>query len=293
MGINKMGIIIYRQLRLWLLLLATGSSLMGAKLVIKGSDTLGAKLVPQLAEAFKSSNLVSRGEVTIEIAAEGSATGIASVIDGAADIGMLSRSLRPQEIAQAEARGMELELIEIARDALVAIVNERNPLKELSLQDLRAIFTGEVENWAALSDLPLPISAYARNTSSGTYVAFQQLALRSRNYGLRIQKMAGNEQIAHEVAGNLAAIGYVALAYTQNPGIRTLQINGLSPTNGAYPLARPLYFLINRSAPSSPLREQFIRHTLSQRGQDLVQEIDFMPARIAGQAPNPQIEARD
>lgn len=272
---------IFKLPALLLLLLGASSTLHGAKLVIKGSDTLGAKLVPQLAETFKSNN--SAG-TTIEIAAEGSATGIASVIDGAADIGLLSRNLRPREIAAAEARGLELELIEIARDALVVVVNEANPLTELSMQELAALFTGEVENWAALSDLPLQVSAYTRNTSSGSYVAFQQLALKSRDYGDRIQKMAGNEQIAHEVAGNLGAIGYVALAYAQSPGLRALKIDGLPPGDVNYPLARPLYYLINRSGGTSPLADSFINHTLSPRGQALVTKIDFLPARAAGGA---------
>lgn len=265
--------------------------MMGAKLVIKGSDTLGAKLVPQLAEAFKSSTETGKGDVTIEIAAEGSATGIASVIDGAADIGMLSRTLRAKEIAEAEARGMDLELIEVARDALVVVVNPGNPLTELSQHEVAAIFTGEVVNWAALSDLPMSISTYTRNTSSGTYIAFQQLALNSRNYSDRIQKMASNEQIAHEVAGNSGAIGYVALAYAQNPGIRTLQIEGLAPTDAAYPLARPLYFLINRSAKTTSLREEFIQHTLSAEGQARVERVDFMPARSSAGAADPARQA--
>lgn len=272
---------IYRLWAFGLLFIGAGSTLMGGKLVIKGSDTLGAKLVPQLAETFKSTGGVEGKAVTIEIAAEGSATGIASVIDGAADIGMLSRNLRPSEIVAAEARGLELELIEIARDALVVVVNEANPLTGLSMEELTAIFTGEVENWAALSDLPLPVSAYTRNTSSGTYVAFQQLALKSRDYGDRIQKMASNEQIAHEVAGNPGGIGYVALAYAQSPGIRALKIESLLPHDADYPLTRPLYFLINGSARNSPRREGFIAHTLSPAGQELVTKIDFMPARKA------------
>lgn len=273
----------YKLLALWLLLLGAGPWLGAAKLVIKGSDTMGAKLVPQLAATFKSSGEAGREGVTIEIAAEGSATGIASVIDGAADIGMLSRKLRPGEIAAAEARGLDLELIEVARDALVVVVNKANPMTELSLRELTAIFTGEVENWAALSDLPLPISAYTRNTSSGTYVAFQQLALKSRDYSNRIQKMAGNEQIAHEVAGNAGAIGYVALASAQRPGIRALAIEGLPPGEENYPLARPLYFLVNRSAPTSTLAERFIDHTLGPGGQALVTKINFLPTSEGGQ----------
>ncbi len=250
----------------------------GAKLVIKGSDTLGAKLVPQLAETFNTSAYAPDENITIEIAAEGSATGIASVLDATSDIGMLSRGLRRKEQAEAEARGLDLQLIEVARDGLVVIVNEANPVREMTMKQLAAIFTGDIENWAALSDYPEPISAYSRNTSSGTYVAFQQLALDSRDYSNRIQKMAGNEQIAHEVAGNPGAIGYVSLAYARQPGIRTIRIDGYAATDPDYPLVRPLYFLVSRGQSNFGLSRAFIRHVLDDASQALVQKLDFLPA---------------
>jgi len=186
------------------LLAATGQGLLGARLIIKGSDTLGAKLVPQLAEVFdrvwpEGSDLV------IEIAAEGSATGIASVLDGTADIGMLSRPLRPDELAAAKARGLELALVEVARDALVVIIHQDNPLREISLQELAAIYTGDVINWAALSDLPEPISAYSRNSSSGSYVAFQQLALNSRDYSNQIKRWRATNRSPTKSPATVAA----------------------------------------------------------------------------------------
>lgn len=260
------------------LMLLLQSPAVGATLVIKGSDTLGGKLVPQMAEAFKAKFDDSDEVLAIEIAAEGSATGIASVIDGAADIGMLSRELTSGELAEAEARGLALESIPVARDALVIIVNERNPLASISSEDLSAIFNGDVENWAALSNEPGQISVYSRNTSSGTYVSFRRLALQQRDYGENIQKMAGNEQIALEVANNTHAIGYVGLAYSSKPGIRALPVDGLLPTDEGYPLARPLYFLINQSGNQLSLRNEFIEFVLSPEGQALAKRIQFLPA---------------
>ena len=127
--------------KLGLLSVTTGYLLLlpclsAAKLIIKGSDTLGAKLVPQLAEVFSASYPLAGEALTIEIAAEGSATGIASVLDGTADIGMLSRGLRPEEIEEALSRGLDLALIEVARDALVVVVHPGNPLKSLTLSEL-------------------------------------------------------------------------------------------------------------------------------------------------------------
>lgn len=249
------------------------------KIVIKGSDTLGAKLVPQLAESFRSSNISHLDDRTIEIAAEGSATGIASLIDGTADIAMLSRDLSPEELLEAKGRGIELKAIEIARDALVVITHRSNPVEDLTLQEVREIFTGDIQNWAAITHLPEPVSAYSRNTSSGTYVAFQRLALQSRNYSRRIQKMASNEQISHEVAGSLGGIGYVGLAYAKNSGTRVLRINERLPVDSGYPLARPLYFLVNSNLPQSSLSRAFIDYALSDEGQELVASLDFLPAR--------------
>lgn len=262
-----------------LLILIGSQTGFAATLVIKGSDTLGAKLVPQMAEAFKARTAAADANLAIEIAAEGSATGTASVIDGTADIGMLSRELRRFEIEQAKARGRRLEGIPVARDALVVIVNERNPLQSISSHELAAIFNGDIDNWAALSDESGRISIYTRNTSSGTYRSFRRLALQPRDYSKDILKMAGNEQIAHEVANNTHAIGYVGLAYAKKPGIRTLPIDGLLPLDADYPLTRPLYFLIDKSKQDQALRDRFIDFALSPMGQGLAKRIQFLPAK--------------
>src|SRR5229473_1305589 len=95
------------------------------KLVIKGSDTLGAKLVPQLAEQFK----VQNPGTTIDIAAEGSTTGIAAIIDGTAQIGMASRRAKPAEISAASAKGVNMKPTIVAYDGIAVIVNSANPIK--------------------------------------------------------------------------------------------------------------------------------------------------------------------
>src|SRR4051812_12158210 len=84
------------------------------RLVIKGSDTLGAKLVPQLAEEFKAAH----PETTFDIAAEGSTTGIAALIDGTAQIGMSSRHVKPAEKAAGEAKGVQFNEITVAHDGI-------------------------------------------------------------------------------------------------------------------------------------------------------------------------------
>src|ERR1700744_790872 len=98
------------------------------KLVIKGSDPLGAKLVPQLAEAYKASH----PNVSFSIAAEGSTTGIAAIIDGTADIGMASRPGFPAEVSAASANGRTLKPTIVAYDGIAIVLNNANPIKKLS-----------------------------------------------------------------------------------------------------------------------------------------------------------------
>src|SRR5881275_1252661 len=210
--------------------LITIISLMGSayadRLVIKGSDTLGAKLVPQLAEQFKAQH----PGTTFDIAAEGSTTGIAAIIDGTAQIGMSSRRAKPSEVGAASARGVNMKPTVVAYDGIAVIVNASNPVKSLTKKQVGQIFTGEATDWSALRGSGGKISIYTRNTSSGTYSEFKELAMKKRDYAGSSQKMAGNEQIAAEVGKNKNGIGYVGLAYTKAGGINVMAIDGSLPS---------------------------------------------------------------
>ena len=109
-----------------------GSIYAADALVIKGSDTLGAKMVPQLAEAFKAKMEQLGQKVAFEIAAEGSSTGVASVIDATSEIGMSSRDPKAKEIAKAKAKGVDMKTITVAKDGIAIIVNESSSLQHLT-----------------------------------------------------------------------------------------------------------------------------------------------------------------
>lgn len=258
------------------------SAAYGQKLVIKGSDTLGAKLVPQAAEAFKTTH----PDVAFEIAAEGSTTGIAAITDSTAQIGMSSRRAKPVEISAALAKGVTMKPTIVAYDGMAVIVNEANPVTELTLRQVEQIFTGDVTDWTAVGGNPGKFSIYTRNTSSGTYSDWKELAMKKRDYAGSSQKMAGNEQIAAEVAKNPNGIGYVGLAYTHAPGIRVVGIVGkdkiaVLPSNQTvqaktYPYARPTFFYTNGEP--SGLTAEFVDFMLGAEGQALVQKVGFVPA---------------
>jgi phosphate transport system substrate-binding protein len=245
-------------------------------IVIKGSDTLGAKMVPQIAEAFKAKMAKQGVDVAFEIAAEGSSTGVASVIDGTAEIGMSSRDPKAKEVAKAKSKGVDMQTITVAKDGIALIVNEASPLDAIVLEEIELIFSGDVTDWSGITAQTGGISAYTRNTSSGTYAVFQKMAMNSRDYGSDTQKMAGNEQIAAEVASNANGIGYVGLAYISTPGVKVLPVDGAQPDAKNYPLARPLYYLTNNSKPLSPLAQQFIDFSLSPEGQEIVKRVHFL-----------------
>src|SRR5690242_17005674 len=184
------------------------------RLVIKGSDTLGTKLVPQLAEHFKAEH----SGTTFDIAAEGSTTGIAAIIDGTAVIGMSSRRAKSSEVGAATSKGKNMKPTIVAYDGIAVIVNSGNSVSKLTRKQVEQIFTGDVQDWSAVGGSGGKISIYTRNTSSGTYSEFKELAMKKRDYAGGSQKMAGNEQIAAEVGKNPAGIGYVGMAYTKAGG---------------------------------------------------------------------------
>jgi phosphate transport system substrate-binding protein len=263
----------------YLILLAALSAVSVAsaqKLVIKGSDTLGAKLVPTLAEEYKA----QRPGVSFEIAAEGSTTGISAVIDGTAQIGMSSRRAKPTEASAATAKGVTLKPIIVAYDGMAVIVNANSPIAKLTLRQVEQIFTGDVTDWSAVGGKPGKISVYTRNTSSGTYSDWKDLAMKKRDYAKSSQKMAGNEQIAAEVAKNPNGVGYVGLAYINAEGIKVVAIDGVIPSKETvlskkYAYARPTFYYTNGDATGEAAK--FIEFTLSDAGQQIAGKIGFVP----------------
>ena len=247
-------------------------------IVIKGSDTLGAKLVPQLAEQFKSQH----PGTTFDIAAEGSATGFAALIDKTAAIGMASRPAKPEEIANGKAKGVDMQEMIVAYDGIAVIVNTANPIKGLTKKQVEQIFTGEIADWSAVGGSGGKISVYTRNTASGTYAEFKELAMKKRDYAQDSQKLAGNEQIAQEVGKNPNGVGYVGLAYTKASGVKIVPIDGASPSKESvlaksYPYARPIFFYTNGD-PTGVVKE-FFDFTVGPEGQKIVEQVGFVPIK--------------
>jgi phosphate transport system substrate-binding protein len=246
-------------------------------LSIKGSDTLGAKLVPQLAEAFKAAG---NTQVKFEIAAEGSSTAFPALANGTAQLGMSSREVKDDERTSCRTKGVVLVEHKICYDMLCVIVNKNSPISRLTKEQVAKIFTGQVKDWSEVGGAPGPISIYTRNTSSGTYKDWQNLAMKGRDYPANSQKLAGNEQIAQEVAKNRNGIGYVGLAYSKTGGTKALPVDGIESVGKnaeKYAYSRPCFIY----APEKPTAEAaaFMAFIEKPEGQEVVRKVGFIPVK--------------
>jgi len=164
-------------------------------------------------------------------------------------------------------------------DGMAVIVNQKCPLTNLTKRQVEQIFTGDVSDWSAVGGGAGRISIYTRNTSSGTFSDWMELAMKKRDYAPSSQKMAGNEQIAAEVAKNPSGIGYVGLAYTKAPGIKLLKVEGVELTGEAvrkktWAYARPTFYYTN-GEPAGEAKK-FVDFTLSDEGQAIAGKVGFV-----------------
>ena len=277
--------------KLTIIVLATltllGGLLLGAKMIqIKGSDTM-VNLVQVLAEEYMGKTPGS----AIAVLGGGSGTGITGLINQTCDIATHSREWRPKEIDQAWDKGVTPKFFVVAVDGLSIVVNEKNPIEQLTVAQVGAIYRGEVKNWKAVGGDQKAISLYGRQSNSGTYVFMQEFVLGNKNYSTDMKEMNGNAQIIEGILQDEGAVGYVGVGYLYDEnhqirkGIKVLKISkepngtGFLPTDkaavdsGAYPISRPLFMATN-GKPKGDIA-QFLTWILSPEGQAIVEREGF------------------
>jgi phosphate transport system substrate-binding protein len=251
-------------------------------LTIKGSDTM-VLLGQRWAEDYMKKN----PSTTVQVTGGGSGTGISALINGTTDICQASRAMKDAEKEKLRDRyattGTE---IPVARDGLSVYVNAANPIKELSLDQLKLIFTGKITNWKELGGADAKIILYSRENSSGTYVFFKEHVLKNADYSSRAQSMPGTAAVVNAVAKEKNSIGYGGAAFAK--GIRVLSVKkddtsaAIAPNlahvqDGTYPLARPLFFYV-RNKPAGDIKS-FVDWVLSKEGQDIVTQVGYFPLK--------------
>jgi phosphate transport system substrate-binding protein len=246
---------------------------------VKGSDTM-VILAQRWAEEYMKKNAGKKVQVT----GGGSGTGIAALVNGTTDIADASRAMKDDEKAKVRARYDVLPTeTPVARDGVAVYVNDANPVTQLTPDQLKAIYVGDVTNWRQVGGSDAPIVLYSRENSSGTYVFVKEHVLANEDYASSAQTLPGTAAVVNAVAKERNGIGYGGAAYAK--GVKEVKIVGKegqawlpSPENvksGKYPLSRPL-FMYTRGAPSGEAK-QFIDFCLSPAGQAIVTQVGYFP----------------
>jgi phosphate transport system substrate-binding protein len=253
-----------------------------APVTIKGSDTM-VILGQRWAEDYMHKN----PNLQIQVTGGGSGTGISALINGTTDICQSSRAMKPAEKSKLRDRyastGVE---IPVAKDGLAVYVHATNPITEITLPQLKDIFTGKVTNWKELGGSDTRIIVYSRENSSGTYVFFKDVVLQGRDFSPRAQTMPGTASVVNAVSKETNGIGYGGAAYAK--GIKILKVKkdagtpGVAPDlgtvqSGTYPLARPLFFYL-RNKPSGDIKT-FVDYVLSDDGQKVISTVGYYPIK--------------
>ncbi len=263
----------------------SGSSTSGT-IENKGSDTI-VNLALAWAEAYQK----IRPEVRISVTGGGSGTGIASLINGTVDIANASRKIKPEEMANAEANGINPVEFVIARDAIAVIVNLENPVDQLSIDQLSDIYSGKINNWLEVGGEDRPIVRLSRETNSGTHVYFLEQVLRKGDknnktlFSPDTLLMPSSEGISAEIRQNPNAIGYDGLGYVTDdlkviavsagPDGPYILPSAESVNNQEYPIARDLY-MYTAGEPTGAILE-YLDWIRSAEAQAIVKELGFVP----------------
>ncbi len=253
---------------------------------IKGSDTM-----VNLGQAWAETFMQRHPEVSIAVTGGGSGTGIAALINGTCDIAQSSREITPHERELAGRQGRQVFGYPVAIDALAVVVHSSNALSSLTLDQLSQIFSGRITNWEEVGGADQPILLLSRERNSGTHVYFLEHVVRRGNakspleFAVAALMLPSSQAIVEEVAISRGAIGYVGIGYV-TPALKVLAV---APSDGAeavhpgieeaisgrYPIARPLLFY-TPSVPDGSIK-RFLEFVLSDEGQAVVQEMDFVP----------------
>jgi phosphate transport system substrate-binding protein len=278
---------------------------------LHGSNTIGAELAPLLAEAFlKHVDAVEvsreaggmahetlvlgkapgKATLAIEIDAEGSSTAFEDLGKGACDIGMSSRPIRVDEARVLAEKGLG-DLASPASehvlglDGIAVIVHPNNPVRSLTLTELRGIFSGRTSDWSSLlgSHPGGRIAVYARDDNSGTYDTFKHLVLEDEDLAPSAKRFVESEQLSDAVATDSSAIGFIGLVYVRaskaiavsEKNSSTLYPSTFTVATEDYALSRRL-FLYTPVRPSNPRTLEFVNFALSQDGQKVVKTAGFV-----------------
>ncbi|WP_274307346.1 phosphate ABC transporter substrate-binding protein [Solibacillus daqui] len=240
----------------------------GQLVTISGSTSVGP-LAEKLAIKYEETE-----DVKIEINQIGSSAGITNAINGVSQIGMSSRDLKQEEIDSG------IEQLVIAYDGIVVVTHPSNPVKDLTMEQVKQIFTGEITNWKELGGKDMEIVVVSREDGSGSRDAFQEIVGYESGELIRNAIVAsGNGNIKTTVATNKHAVGFISFEYIDET-VSALAINGVQAQaanvlDGKYELSRPFIFVYDKEVPQAATK--FMDYILSEDGQKIVESAGAIP----------------
>lgn len=254
----------------------------GKTVTVKGSDTM-VIMAQRWAEAY----MAKHPGAVIQVTGGGSGVGLSALVNGSTDIATASRPMKSSEMNQLKERYGSLGVeIKTAKDGITLYVNEHNPVNELTLEQLREIYTGKITNWSQVGGSNSKIILYGRENSSGTFAYFRDNVLKGKDYAPSTQHMPGTAAVVNAVSKDKNGIGYGGAAYAK--GVKEIAVKkdagtpGVKPNaqtikNGTYPISRYLYMYL-RNRPSGEAKE-FIDWVLSPEGQAIAVKVGYFPAK--------------
>jgi len=237
--------------------------------VILAGSTAFQPFAEKLAEDFMD----TRSKANVTVQGGGSAVGINAALTGTAQIGMADLIELPPE-------AKELTATVVARDGIAVVVNPANKASGLTMEQIRGVFSGEIENWSEVGGDDAPITVVSRESGSGTRSSFEKIVK-----GLSMAKNAviqdSNGTIRETVANDARAVGYLSSGMISEK-IKALTVGGVAPTvenvvSGAYPLVRPIYFLTKGAL--SPAAQDYVDYVLGPEGQKTIKDNGLIPVR--------------
>ena len=255
-------------------LMAGASTAVAESIVIKGSTT-----VLPIAQAALEAYMKANPGAKISLSGGGSGEGIKALIDQSTDIATSSREIKESEITLAKSKGVSPTATVVAIDAIVPIVNPKNRVKDLTIDQLSQIYQGKITNWKEVGGDDLQIVAVSRDSSSGTFESWSELVLNKAKVTPRAQMQASSGAIVQAVSKNKYALGYIGLGYLDKT-VKGLTVNGIqaSATSAiakTYPIARPLFVYTNGQPKAETAK--FIAFVLGSEGQKIVAREGFVP----------------
>lgn len=246
------------------------------KIIIDGSTTVGP-----VAKAFAEYYMQRNPGVNITVSESGSGNGAKALVNGMCDIADMSRFMKPEEFKAAVEKGVYPVAHVVAVDGIAIIVHPSNPVSNLTVSQVRDIYTGKITNWKQIGGPNVQIVMISRDTNSGTYESFETLVMNKEKLNENVEYVGSNGAVRQRVQSTPAAIGYVGLGFVDKT-VKALKIDGILPDNetvssGAYPVARPLFMFTNGYPKLGSHLHNFISLYLSPKGQQIVEEIGFVP----------------